>query len=238
MKYQQTLHWILQCCGLSSMFAGFCVIFKIKADKHKPHFTTWHGFLGVVVVVWGLVQVVFGFSKSKARRWIKSTNLRRLHAVAGALFFTFACVTTALGLRSDWFQQTALVDAFDDQGLRLLIGYLLYGFTALLAIVVLKQLNDRYLTTVEHQQSTWKIYWSFFQRINVQYFKDPFSYLQFYKIQRLLTKVSRCIAIGGDSMAVVAVSLIYYFYANVKKYQLVWKFNGKRCSQPLVSRME
>ncbi len=141
------MHWALQASGLLTMLAGCGVIYKVKINNGKDHLTTWHGFLGALCLLWGLVQAVFGYLKSTsmARRWIKPVSSRILHAVSGGFFFAFACFVVGLGFRSDWFQQTALVNSFDDVGVRLLVGYILMFFLGVLAMVVLKQVNDKYL---------------------------------------------------------------------------------------------
>lgn len=118
--------------------------------------TTWHGCLGYVFLLYGLLQALFGVVKSYAflRPWMKLRTSHQVHAISGAVFFSLGCLVTALGLQSDWFQHKVLVDVIQDQGVRLLIGYFLASLLGLLAIVTLKQVYDKYFSSAEGSKNT------------------------------------------------------------------------------------
>ncbi|VDD80085.1 unnamed protein product [Mesocestoides corti] len=146
-KYK--FHWVLHVLGLVTMFAGFGVIFKVKIDNNKSHMTTWHSRLGCLFLLGVFSQVIFGFLRTTPfiRSVFKPYSSRLLHACLGAIFFTLGCLTSGLGLCSDWFRQKALVDSIDDHGVRLLVFYVLLFFFCLSASVTLKQVYDKYLVT-------------------------------------------------------------------------------------------
>uniref|UniRef100_A0A915EU98 ascorbate ferrireductase (transmembrane) n=1 Tax=Echinococcus canadensis TaxID=519352 RepID=A0A915EU98_9CEST len=151
-----TLHWLLQTLGLLSILAGCAVILKVKSDGNKSHMTTWHGCLGYAFLLHGLLQSLFGVVKHYAflRPWMNPRTFHQIHAVSGAVFFSLGCLVTALGLHSDWFQQKVLVDVIQDQGVRLLIGYFLTFLLGLLAIVALKQVYDKYFSSIGGNKNT------------------------------------------------------------------------------------
>ncbi|KAL5104979.1 hypothetical protein TcWFU_007034 [Taenia crassiceps] len=153
---KSTLHWLLQTLGLLSVLAGCAVIYKVKSDGNKGHITTWHGCLGYVFLLHGLLQSLFGAVQSYSflRPRMKPRISRKMHAVSGAVFFSLGCLVTALGLRSDWFQHKVLVDVTQDQGVRLLIGYFLTFLLGLLAMVTLKQVYDKYFSSAEGSKNT------------------------------------------------------------------------------------
>nr|CDS33020.2 hypothetical transcript [Hymenolepis microstoma] len=132
--------------GIIVIIAGGAVIDKVKRDNNRPRLKSWHGLLGILFVLHGLLQVIFGFLKSCAlmKRWMKPRISRKIHAVSGTLFFSLGCLVTGLGFRSEWFQQRALVDSIQDQGVRMLVDYVLILLLCLLGIIVSTQIYDRY----------------------------------------------------------------------------------------------
>lgn len=147
------LHALLQTLGIIVITAGSAVIAKVKKDNNRPRLKSWHGILGILFVLHGLLQVIFGFLKSCAlmKRWVKPRISRKIHAISGALFFSLGCLVTGLGFRSEWFQQRALVDSIQDQGVRMLVDYVLILLLCLLVIIVSTQIYDKYFA--EHYVS-------------------------------------------------------------------------------------
>ncbi|KAM3182201.1 hypothetical protein ACTXT7_012869 [Hymenolepis weldensis] len=150
------LHALLQTLSIITILAGGIVIYKVKNDNNRPHLKSWHGVLGALFVLYGLLQGIFGFIKSRdfMRRWVKPKLSRKVHAVSGALFFSLGCLVTGLGFRSERFQQRVLVNSIQDQGVRMLVDYALIFLPCLLVIVVSKQIYDRYFTLQEISVAT------------------------------------------------------------------------------------
>ncbi|VDO09482.1 unnamed protein product [Rodentolepis nana] len=140
------LHALLQTLGIIVIIAGSAVIDKVKRDNNRPRLKSWHGILGILFIFHGLLQVIFGFLKSCGfmKRWMKPSISRKMHAISGAIFFSLGCLVTGLGFRSEWFQQRALVDSIQDQGVRMLVDYILILLLCLLFIIVSTQIYDRY----------------------------------------------------------------------------------------------
>nr|KAJ3419454.1 hypothetical protein HK105_006940 [Polyrhizophydium stewartii] len=53
-------HRGLMSLGLVFLLAGFAAIYYAKEEKNRPHFSTTHGKYGVVLVGWGIAQMVAG----------------------------------------------------------------------------------------------------------------------------------------------------------------------------------
>lgn len=146
----------MQTLGIVVIFAGSAVIYKVKIDNNRPNLKTIHGRLGALFVLFGLSQAFFGFLKSRVflRRWIKSGFPRKMHAISGALYFALGSLVTGLGFRTEWFQQRALAGSIQDQGVRMLINYVLSFFLCLLVIVISKQVYDRYFSKEDYSTTT------------------------------------------------------------------------------------
>ncbi|CAH8670899.1 unnamed protein product [Schistosoma haematobium] len=53
-------HWLLESLSVLFIFIGFLGIYANKILDGKPHFTTWHGFLGAVTVFYSVFQLFMG----------------------------------------------------------------------------------------------------------------------------------------------------------------------------------
>lgn len=131
------VHWILQCLCVSCAVLGVAAIFYNKHLHGKPHFTSWHGLLGLLTVcVVGLqsVAAVPLIYHSLAKGW-SLAKLKRYHAASGLVTYLLGSVSLLLGLSSAWF--TASVREYT--------WYLSALCPALTALVMMSQVTSAYL---------------------------------------------------------------------------------------------
>ncbi|KAM9443951.1 transmembrane reductase CYB561D2 [Clarias gariepinus] len=99
------LHWILQCSCATCALLGFGVIFYNKHANGKPHFSTWHGLVGVVTVGVVTLQSVGGLPliyHKLVKGW-SLAKLKRYHAAAGLVTYLLGSASLLLGTCSAWF---------------------------------------------------------------------------------------------------------------------------------------
>ncbi|XP_063071695.1 transmembrane reductase CYB561D2 [Engraulis encrasicolus] len=136
-KTKGRVHWVLQCLCVTTAALGLGAICYNKHLNGKPHFTSWHGLLGLVtVVIVGLqslaalpliyIKIAKGWSLAK---------LKRYHAVTGLLTYLLGSGSLLLGLCSAWF--TGLVGGQ--------AWYVAALCPALSALVVMSQVTRAYL---------------------------------------------------------------------------------------------
>ncbi|ORX93722.1 hypothetical protein K493DRAFT_284410 [Basidiobolus meristosporus CBS 931.73] len=99
-------HQILHTLGVTSLFAGLLVILRNKNLLNKPHFTSWHGCLGLFLAVVYTMIGMFGLSlvyfpnlfgsTLKAKKYVK------LHRRFGYLVLGVTWVVLGFGLASNW----------------------------------------------------------------------------------------------------------------------------------------
>ena len=99
-------HWVLQACVAVATYTGLAVITCNKVLNGSPHYTSWHGTLGVTMcgiiaiqISGGIVEMYPDILPFKLRL----VTLKRLHAFFGMLTYFGGLTTVALGLYSAWF---------------------------------------------------------------------------------------------------------------------------------------
>lgn len=135
-KTKGRVHWILQCLCVSCAVLGLTAIFYNKHLNGKPHFTSWHGLLGLLTVCVVLLQSLAAVPliyHSLAKGW-SLAKLKRYHAASGLVTYLLASGTLLLGISSAWF--TAAVGEFT--------WYLSALCTALSALVIMSQVTSAY----------------------------------------------------------------------------------------------
>ncbi|XP_072522591.1 transmembrane reductase CYB561D2 isoform X2 [Salminus brasiliensis] len=131
------LHWILQVLSSSCAVVGLVVIFYNKHLNGKPHFTTWHGLIGVLTVCVVVVQSVGALPllyHKLAKGW-SLAKLKRYHAASGLLTYLLGSISLLLGTCSVWFMGSVS-------------GYTWYfvAFCPMLAaLVVMSQVTNAYM---------------------------------------------------------------------------------------------
>lgn len=109
-KTKGRVHWILQCLCVSFAVLGLAAIFYNKHLNDKPHFTSWHGFLGLLTVcVVGLqsLAAVPLIYHSLAKGW-SLAKVKRYHAASGLVTYLLGSASVLLGLCSTWFTTSVL----------------------------------------------------------------------------------------------------------------------------------
>lgn len=136
-KTKGRVHWILQCLCVSSAVLGLAAISYNKHVNGKPHFTSWHGLLGLLTVfVVGLqsLAAVPLIYHSLAKGW-SLAKLKRYHAASGLVTYLLGSASLLLGLCSAWFN--ASVGEYT--------WYLSALCPALTALVMMNQVTSAYL---------------------------------------------------------------------------------------------
>nr|CAH8871116.1 unnamed protein product [Trichobilharzia regenti] len=101
-------HWIFESLAALLLFLGFIAIYANKVLNGKPHFTTWHGLLGLFTVIYCISQLLFGFvfhwNYNLWRSVLTYSTARFLHAVSGTVLYCSVSLTFILGFYTNWFQ--------------------------------------------------------------------------------------------------------------------------------------
>ncbi|KAI5607135.1 cytochrome b561 family, member D2 [Silurus asotus] len=104
-QVKSRLHWVLQSCCMSCAVLGLGAIFYNKHVNAKPHFSTWHGLVGVVTVCVVVLQSVAALPliyHRLAKGW-SLAKLKRYHAAAGLVTYLLGSGSLLLGSCSVWF---------------------------------------------------------------------------------------------------------------------------------------
>ncbi|XP_073501227.1 transmembrane reductase CYB561D2 [Phyllobates terribilis] len=104
-KARVRAHWALQLLSVLCAILGLGIIYYNKGVHGKPHFSTWHGRLGLLTVLCALVQNAGGVTllyPKLLQRWTLST-LKLYHATSGLLAYLLGCTSLILGMCSLWF---------------------------------------------------------------------------------------------------------------------------------------
>ncbi|GCB62824.1 hypothetical protein scyTo_0013120 [Scyliorhinus torazame] len=136
-KIKVRVHWLLQ--GLTTMCAilGLTIISYNKYLNDKPHFTSWHGLVGLVTVFYICMQSIGGVSLLYPKlmgNWSLS-KLKLYHATSGLVGYLLGCTSLLLGMCSSWFTETV-------NGIS---WYIAVCCPALLALVLMNQISSAYL---------------------------------------------------------------------------------------------
>ncbi|KAH9590903.1 hypothetical protein MS3_00010369 [Schistosoma haematobium] len=106
-------HWLLESLSVLFIFIGFLGIYANKILDGKPHFTTWHGFLGAVTVFYSVFQLFMGlllhFNYNLWRSLLAYSNGRFFHAASGVVLSCLLSLTVMLGLCTNWFKSYAVL---------------------------------------------------------------------------------------------------------------------------------
>ena len=134
-------HHCLQVFAIVSSMLGFAAIYVNKERNEKPHFTTWHGLLGVITVCAIPLAAVGGnIVKYKGLRDIikvkqSLAELKIMHATGGLIVFTLVMTTLMLGLYSEWY--TSQVNE--------ILWYASMLCVSFMAVIVMNQVVSEYL---------------------------------------------------------------------------------------------
>ncbi|XP_042211072.1 transmembrane reductase CYB561D2-like [Homarus americanus] len=105
-----TAHWFVLLLVAVAHSLGFASIYINKELNNKPHFTSWHGSVGLVtsVLLWAQLSVgVFAKYPRILSRVMQARTVKANHGLFGMVVFSAGMITIALGLWSTWFQNNA-----------------------------------------------------------------------------------------------------------------------------------
>ncbi|XP_071351052.1 transmembrane reductase CYB561D2 [Trachinotus anak] len=136
-KTKGRVHWILQCLCVSCAVLGLAAISYNKHLNGKPHFTSWHGLLGLLTVcVAGLqsLAAVPLIYHSLAKGW-SLAKLKRYHAASGLVTYLLGSISLLFGLCSAWFTASVREHTW----------YLSALCPALSALIIMNQVTSAYM---------------------------------------------------------------------------------------------
>lgn len=125
-------HWVLQACAVTAAYTGLAIITCNKYLNGSPHYTSWHGSIGIFQCGVIAIQISGGILEQFPDILpfkVRLVYLKRLHAFFGVLTYFGGLTTLVLGLYSSWF--VANVDG--------LLWKACCGCPVVLAVVVLIQ---------------------------------------------------------------------------------------------------
>lgn len=133
------VHGYMMVASLFSAIAGFIVIYYNKEINNKEHFTTWHGTMGLVTVLWACVQcfggVLLKYNWLVSSWKIRLADMKLYHATSGLCAFTLVSVTLVMALFSDWFSNAAARTTW----------WGVFATLACLSLMVMQQITTAYL---------------------------------------------------------------------------------------------
>eukprot|EP01060_Flectonema_neradi_P002096 TRINITY_DN11272_c0_g1_i1.p1 TRINITY_DN11272_c0_g1~~TRINITY_DN11272_c0_g1_i1.p1 ORF type:complete len:230 (+),score=23.06 TRINITY_DN11272_c0_g1_i1:48-692(+) len=92
-------HMLTLAISVTLITIGFGVMYSVKNSKGKPHYTSWHGFIGCISVAAALIQSLLGFAM-----FFKVQNTLNLGIAARAALrkshVILAIITTVGGIAS------------------------------------------------------------------------------------------------------------------------------------------
>ena len=103
-RTKSRFHWILQGLCVSCAFLGIVAIYYNKHLNGKPHFTSWHGVLGVMTLWLTVLQLLAALPllyHSLAKGW-SLAKLKQYHAATGMATYLLGSISLVLGLSSAW----------------------------------------------------------------------------------------------------------------------------------------
>lgn len=133
------IHGYMMAASLFSAIAGFIIIYYNKEINNKEHFTTWHGTMGLVTVLWVCVQcfggVLLKYNNLVSSWKIRLADMKLYHATSGLCAFTLVSVTLVMALFSDWFSNAAAGTTW----------WGVFATLACLSLMVMQQITTAYL---------------------------------------------------------------------------------------------
>ncbi|XP_056381109.1 transmembrane reductase CYB561D2 isoform X2 [Hyla sarda] len=136
-KARVQAHWILQLLSCVCAILGLGTIYYNKILHEKPHFSTWHGLIGLLTILWALIQNVGGITllyPKLVQRWTLSTR-KLYHATSGLLGYLLGCSSLFLGMCSLWFSANVTGG----------LWYICALCPLLTGLVVMNQISNAYL---------------------------------------------------------------------------------------------
>jgi len=100
-----TWHWQLQAAAIACLLGGFAAIYLTKNLNSKPHFTTWHGTMGLATIMGALGASCGGIATKYGVQFpplVRPALIKWVHSMAGTAVFSLGYITLVLGFCSTW----------------------------------------------------------------------------------------------------------------------------------------
>ncbi|XP_013388383.1 cytochrome b561 domain-containing protein 2-like [Lingula anatina] len=146
-KTKVMVHKILQIlCGVCAA-TGVSVIVYNKILHNKPHFTSWHGFLGIMTVGYLVMQILIGmvgfvWFPDILRSYMSLFQQKLLHATSGIILYLMVSVSLMLGMLSNWFTSNVTGSAW----------YVCFMCPLWLALIVALQTTNSYVPRLRNRR--------------------------------------------------------------------------------------
>lgn len=102
------IHWVLQAFAASCIAFSFFCIYTYKSNANKEHFTSTHGYMGFLTLLFCLGTVGGGTLAAYSvnfRHLVKPVIVKIIHSSFGVISYSMAIVTIFLGLSHPWTQE-------------------------------------------------------------------------------------------------------------------------------------
>ncbi|XP_071538444.1 transmembrane reductase CYB561D2 [Panulirus ornatus] len=123
-----TAHWLVLMLAAVAHGVGYVTIYYNKELNSKPHYTSWHGSLGLStsVLFWLQLSVgIFVRYPKLLKSVMQGRTLKAIHGLFGMMTFGAAMITVALGLWSNWFQdKVPKLTLYSGVGLHILLMFI------------------------------------------------------------------------------------------------------------------
>jgi len=137
-KIQVRSHWIFQILMIACAIGGLVVIYVNKNMRGKAHFTTWHGLLGLILVISVCLQALAGIGllyPVLIKKFVTLGQAKIYHATYGLFNYLILTIVLNLAMWSNWATRNIT-------GAR---WFGCIGCIDLLALVVMTQITNNYL---------------------------------------------------------------------------------------------
>ena len=107
---QVKFHWICMLLGGLFGLVGFASVYFNKENNGKPHFVTYHGYIGVISCIALGIQICFGpisLYHYLLKKFLPLKLIRRGHAAFGIIGYGMAVLAIVLATYSNWFNKKA-----------------------------------------------------------------------------------------------------------------------------------
>ena len=137
-KTKVRYHWVFMLLGIACALLGFLAIYTNKNRRGAPHFTTWHGKVGLGTIIYAVLQCCAGtllLYPYVLPKSLKLGQMKAYHATSGLFLTTLTNISLALGMWSGWFTTNVTGTSW----------YACLVCPMVIALVVMKQVSEAYL---------------------------------------------------------------------------------------------
>ncbi|KAI9292855.1 hypothetical protein K502DRAFT_367225 [Neoconidiobolus thromboides FSU 785] len=102
------LHQLFHLISVVLQLLGFIAVYYHKFHRGAQHFTSWHGFLGLVVILSTFPVIAFGSFSIYFPNVLDKPMIKKaiyFHRMFGYLLYLLLCITYITGLQSSWLER-------------------------------------------------------------------------------------------------------------------------------------